>query len=364
MTEERDALSLPDVPDALVSRMEENIFDRIADERMREAAKTSRQRRTTLGWVGIAAAGAIVAAVAVPATLAQVQQPKTTVAATEPDIGFQSTDMAGAGDVASAESATADSATRMDAAVEGPAIVTSVMMEVRVDDVAATASTLAAYAESLGGFVESQSIGTDFAMSAEPQSGAGGESVPTPEQPVHGYVTVRIPSAQVSEAERVIGGYGTLVNTTTNRTDVTTAKIDLEARVQTLDAAVKRLREIMSGTGSVADLVAAEQALSDREATLESYKQQLEQLDQQVEMSSVNVTLTPQQSVVAEPGGFGTGISAGWDGLIASMNGVIVALGFALPWLGVLAVIVLVVWLLRRGSRARRTRIAPLNDEL
>jgi hypothetical protein len=37
------------------------------------------------------------------------------------------------------------------------------------------------------------------------------------------------------------------------------------------------------------------------------------------------------------------------------MNGFVLAFGFLLPWLAVIAVIAAIVWLIRRGVRRRRT---------
>ncbi|MFZ8393369.1 DUF4349 domain-containing protein, partial [Staphylococcus aureus] len=57
---------------------------------------------------------------------------------------------------------------------------------------------------------------------------------------------------------------------------------------------------------------------------------------------------------VADPAGFGDGLVAGWNGLIATLNGVVIGLGFLLPWIVVAAVVVLIVWGVRRIVRKRR----------
>jgi hypothetical protein len=142
-----------------------------------------------------------------------------------------------------------------------------------------------------------------------------------------------------------------------NRQDVTEQTVDLRARIEAAQASVDRLLDLMTEATTTADLIAAEAALSERQALLESYEQQLEMLEGQVAMSSLTVTLTPVvETVEADPAGFADGLVAGWNGLVATLNGIVIALGFLLPWLAVAAVAALVVWAIVRWVRGRRER--------
>ncbi|MBO9627541.1 MAG: DUF4349 domain-containing protein, partial [Microbacterium sp.] len=81
-------------------------------------------------------------------------------------------------------------------------------------------------------------------------------------------------------------------------------------------------------------------------------------LEDQVAMSTLQVQLTrPAPQASADPAGFGDGIAAGWNGLIVSLNALVVAVGFILPWFGIAAVVVLVIWVIRRARR--RAKAAP-----
>ena len=148
-----------------------------------------------------------------------------------------------------------------------------------------------------------------------------------------------------------------------NRTDVTDQAIDLRARVDATQASVDRLTQLMSQSASVDDLIAAEVALSDRQALLESYEQQLAQLESQVAMSSLQVNLTSETPPVkADPAGFGDGLVTGWNALVATLNGIVIALGFLLPWI----LVVGVAALHRLGHRAARPaspRRAPFRPD-
>ena len=101
---------------------------------------------------------------------------------------------------------------------------------------------------------------------------------------------------------------------------------------------------------------------------MESYRQQLEDLEGRVATSSLTVTLVePSEPVEADPAGFGDGLAAGWNGLVATLNGIVIGLGFLLPWLLVVAVVVAAVWLIVIGRRARARRraasVAPTPED-
>ncbi len=151
---------------------------------------------------------------------------------------------------------------------------------------------------------------------------------------------------------RAVGDDGEVLQSSISRQDFTSTAVDLRARVEASRASVKRLTELMSKSGSVADLISAESALSERQAQLESYEQQLKGIDEQVAMSTVSIQLTERTSATkADPAGFADGLLAGWNGLIVSLNALVVAFGFLLPWLAIGGVVLLVIWLIRRRRR-------------
>lgn len=74
-------------------------------------------------------------------------------------------------------------------------------------------------------------------------------------------------------------------------------------------------------------------------------------------MSSLTVSLNGEtETVAADPAGFGDGVAAGWNGLVATLNGIVIAVGFLLPWLAVIGVLALLAWGIRRIVKTRRSR--------
>lgn len=273
-----------------------------------------------------------------------------------PDSG--STDISG-GPVAGTGTGTADAKSGATgasgseaAATDGTAgreIIASASASVRVGDVVGALAQISATAASLGGYVESSDSSATGGF-------VDGSSMNTPASPSidSGYITIRVPADRLIDAQNSLAALGEVTGSSTNRQDVTTQAVDLRARIEATQASVDRLQTLMAQAGSVADLLAAETQLADRQATLESFQQQLTALESQVSLSSLTVSLSVERPVqTAEPSGFFDGLVSGWNGLIASANGLLVGLGFLLPWLVVAGVVVAIVLAARRIRRRR-----------
>ncbi|MBD7956647.1 DUF4349 domain-containing protein [Microbacterium sp. Sa4CUA7] len=372
----REPSGLPTLSDETVTRIEGAVFSEIAATRHHDldAARHRRARRSRW-WAaaGAAAAVVIVAAVIAPTVGGLVRGPSG-ASDSASDGGFVTTDaftgmdsgpvdrapesiQGAAGDVATDSGPTSDQGREVIATA-------TATLEVAGEPGAAgeAADAVAAAAEAAGGYVESLSVDGSAA-----ETGAGAEVVQGDMMTILPYpgttgtwVSVRVPAAQLQTVMSDLDELGDVTASQISRQDVTTQAVDLRARVETAQASVTRLTELMAQAGSLADLIAAESALAERQAELESWQQQLEYLDDQVALSSLTVSIvTPTEAVEADPAGFGDGLVAGWNGLIATLNGIVIALGFLLPWLAVAAVVWLAVWLVLRGIRRRRPAPPP-----
>ncbi|MFH8250136.1 DUF4349 domain-containing protein [Microbacterium sp. B2969] len=354
---------LPELTDERIAEIEQSLFAEIGRDR------TSARARRRRWWIGGAAAAAVVVVAAVVSPMivplvsgtagsSEVGSAPVAPAAPDTSAGSASTDES-AGDSAGLGVSSVPGAADPTA---GRDIITTASATVVVQDVPAATRDVAHSAEALGGYVESMSIG----QSGQPIPVDPGVVYDTtlPYPTTDGaWITVRVPSDQLTTMMDQLSDLGDVTATSVNRQDVTEQTIDLQARIDATQASVDRLTQLMSQAGDLSDLIAAETALSDRQATLESYQQQLESLQSQVDMSSLTVTLTPvAEPVKADPAGFTDGLVAGWNGLVATLNGIVVALGFILPWIAVAAIVVLVVWgavRLVRRRRASRARPEP-----
>ncbi|MCG7416153.1 DUF4349 domain-containing protein [Microbacterium sp. ACRRU] len=346
--------TLPPLRDDRVDAIESAVFARIADERV------TRRRRRRGVWTGIGAAAAVlvVAAVIGPALSTPTGTSGSSISgvseaggAVDPGLGVDAPDE-GLRDVsgqALPEMSAGGAADSSTATPAGRDIIATGSSTIEVDDVRAAIDRVSDAAAAAGGYVESSQVGGGGGV--VPLDGAAPESTTVSS----GWITVRVPADALASVMDGLSEVGEVTATSVTRSDVTEQTVDLRARVAAGEASVARLTELMTQAGSVADLIAAESALAERQAQLDSDRQVLQSLESQVAMSSLSVQLNVRsETVVADPAGFGDGLVAGWNGLIATLNGVVIGLGFLLPWIAVAGVLLLIVWGVRRIVRARR----------
>jgi hypothetical protein len=349
---------LPELDDARIAAMERTVFARIG------AARTARRARRGRWWVaGSAAAGVVVVAAVLASWIGAQVAPRgagsfdaAVMPGGAPEIATVPESARGEAESLSVES----SAGAADAAAGGlREIISSASATVSVDDVSDTAERIGEDARERGGYVESVNVGSTGVT-----TDANGATVYPAPMPYagEGWISVRVPAAELEAAMSDLDEVGEVTSSSVSSTDVTDQAVDLRARIAAAETSVARLTELMAQAQSTADLIAAETALQERQAMLESDRQQLAMLEGQVELASLSVQLVPPAEVVeADPAGFGDGVAAGWNGLVATLNGLVIAFGFLLPWLAVIAVVGAIVWGIARLVRRRR-RTTPSEE--
>ncbi|MDQ1083965.1 MULTISPECIES: DUF4349 domain-containing protein [Microbacterium] len=349
--------TLPPLPAERMDAIESAVFGRIADERHR----VRRRRRAIWTGVGAAASLVVVAAVVGPAltsTQSAGGSSAVGVSGAESAPGFQEQFDPGSivvvpeqvqpvpGQDAAGSSAVPEGSATRDAGARD--IVATGSSTVQVDDVAGAMDAISAAAAAVGGYIESSQLGDGVV-------GIPFEGSSTTPDPSSGWITVRVPAESLTQVMDGLREVGEVTATSVNRSDVTQQTVDLRARVAAGEASVARLTELMAQAASVSDLITAESALAERQAQLDSDRQVLQSLESQVAMSSLSVQVDARTvSVTADPAGFGDGLAAGWNGLIATLNGVVIGLGFLLPWMVVAGLVGAIVWGVRRAMRRRR----------
>lgn len=363
---------LPEIPDATIERIEAVVFQRIGADR----GRARRRRRTA--WISASAAAAVIVVAAVIAPSLQAGLTPPVVGASDSAVedggltpqysagdsgGDAGESSAGGGVAGDADLGSEEGMSSVRDAERD--IITTASVSVTVDDVKAGADAVTRLAEESGGWVESLQFGSYAEPMPIESKGAAADAAAA----TYGWISVRVPSGDLEATVSALSDLGEVTSVDISRQDVTEAAIDMRARIDSLKASVARLTELMAQSGSVGDLIAAETALSERQAELESYEQQLEQLEGQVDMSTLTVELAKKNvAVEADPAGFADGFVAGWNAVVATLNGIVLALGFLIPWIVILGVLGLVVWFVvwlvrRRRTRPPRPRVEPTSAE-
>ncbi|ORW93863.1 hypothetical protein AWB92_11990 [Mycobacterium sp. IEC1808] len=212
-------------------------------------------------------------------------------------------------------------------------VITTGSMQMVVSEPAQVADRLVTAVIDSGGRVDSRSE-------------RSGSSSPTVD------LVLRIPADKLDGVLGDAKKLGTVDSMSIGHNDVTSQRVDLDARIQALQTSVDRLLDLMRRAGSVGDLLAAESSLTQRQAELDSLRAQRATLGDQVSYATINVSLSTKPAAIPQPG-FLSALQHGWQSLLSAIHGVVMAVGFLIPWIPVLAVGALVVVLVVRRRRFR-----------
>lgn len=250
----------------------------------------------------------------------------------EADAGYATEDQAAADEPAAAR----DGA---ESAEQGRQLfVTTGRAEVSVTDPRVAAVQVATYTEHLGGHVQERM-----------------ERGSVEDEDATAFLVLRVPADRVTDMLRELGELGDVTSSSSDSVEVTGQAQDLTARIRALEVSVKRLEGLLADADTTADLVAAEQALTDRQEQLESLQAQSARLADRVALATLEVQLwMPDQAPEEPPTGFWGGLVTGWESLVGAVSGLLLALGVLLPWLVALGLVGLVVLAVVRTRRRRR----------
>ena len=230
----------------------------------------------------------------------------------------------------------------------GSSTVTSTWMSLSVSNPVASANGAATIATDAQGYVESRSESTgggvvvplsgvkgDGTVSGSAEDGSSGAG----QQVDYVSLTVRVPAAKAGDVVTSLKELGRLSSFNESQYDVGLQQADLTSRISTLTESLTALRALQAQSTNVSDLLAAEAAISTRQAELDSLVAQQDYLSSQVEMTSISVDFSSQTAGLSNNLTFLDGLAFGWGSIGAAIAGLGVGLGFVLPWLGILAVL-------------------------
>lgn len=177
-------------------------------------------------------------------------------------------------------------------------------------------------------------------------------------------LTLKVPGPALVSVLGQLATLGTEKSRHSSTQDVTGEVADVDSRVRSAKASIDRVRVLFSQATRVADVIALESELSQREADLESLQAQQRSFASRTAMATVTLNLASGVPVITHKShpksGFLGGLDRGWRTFTGAAGSVATAIGTALPFLA-LALLVLgaAVAVRRRSRRAAAPVIAP-----
>ncbi|MFI6902988.1 DUF4349 domain-containing protein [Nonomuraea sp. NPDC050394] len=202
-------------------------------------------------------------------------------------------------------------------------------------------------------------------------TGAGGhlskeESSAAEQREASATLEFKIPPARYQEVLTVLGrDLGKRLSMSQGTQDVTMEVADVNSRLKSAEGALASLRSLLGKAKTIGQVLQVEREIQNREAELESLQARQKELAAQVGMATVTLRLVgPAAEVLPpddDPPGFLGGLAAGWRALVDFLKVVVTVVGVVLPWLLIVApVVLLVIFLVRRGrTRGPAVPAAP-----
>jgi hypothetical protein len=201
-------------------------------------------------------------------------------------------------------------------------VVKTASMTLTAADTAAVADKATAIVTDAGGRVDSRS---------EDAGSTSGRA--------HVALVLRVPVAKLDKTLTDVKRLGTVNTLGINVDDVTNQRVDLDARITALQTSVDRLLGIMRDAKDPDALIKAENALSQRQADLDSLRAQRAHLGEQIAFSTLNLDVYAENfgGPTKQYHGFFGQVERGWDAMVGFASGTVMLFGLLLPWLAALA---------------------------
>lgn len=242
-------------------------------------------------------------------------------------------------------------------------IVVNKTMRIETDNVDEAITKIRELVKRDGADISSMQVATavDQPIYRNPEPLADGSTGQSSSAPLRAYVTVRVPSDRYTAFTADAAKFGRVLTESETADDVTQQHVDMQARLDNLNAEQVRLRQLFAKATTVKDMLSVEQELTRVQGEIESMKAQIDYLERQAARATVTLELT--EPVSARPSGVDWGVRTAFTdsvrAFVSTMNGLIVLLGPFLALLVFLGIPVLLIALLVvRGARRHAARVA------
>lgn len=253
--------------------------------------------------------------------------------ADEPAAGDDSGEEAADGDAGGSGTTSVDQ-TSIQAAEDGRHVIYNVDLYIETNNLARSTQQAIALAESAGGFVSREDT-------------YGDESAT---------LTLRVPADDHASIVTQLENLGEVVERSRHAQDVTSEVVDVDARIQSQERSIARIRQLLDDAGDLDDVVSIESELARREADLDSLLSRQAELSSLTTLATITVTFAQEGAAheddPEDAPTFLSGLESGWKAFVAAVTYVSAGLGAVLPFLALGAVVGAPFLILRRRRNA------------
>ena len=247
-----------------------------------------------------------------------------------------------------------DSALR---AQDGQKIVYTGNLKIQTLEYEKSASSIRRKIRDYGGFTESESESDDNRTWYYENSSGSRRSLS---------LIARIPSEKFEEFMDSLSGDGKVLSRSMNAENISQQYANKENYKKALEKEQERLLAMMDKAGTIEEMIAVEERLSEVERQLNAFKTDLSAMDKDVQFSTIYIDLTEVKRYTEEPHvtTFGERIENAFDDAISSFvdlcQGIVLFAVRYFPYLILLVLVVIV--LLRLDKRSKEKRLAMMSN--
>ncbi len=176
----------------------------------------------------------------------------------------------------------------------------------------------------------------------------------------YAYLSLRVPADQLDSCLTGTGQLGRIIRREESANDVTESYYDTQARLDTQKALMARLQALVTDAADLSDLLALEAQMADTQYEIDRLQSSLDSTDRQVAYSTVDVSLQEESSstLVTADVTFSerlrSAVSAGVKAFVDFFADVAVFLTAALPFIAIVAVVALVIFMIGKIRRKKK----------
>ncbi|WP_051412199.1 DUF4349 domain-containing protein [Halonatronum saccharophilum] len=169
----------------------------------------------------------------------------------------------------------------------------------------------------------------------------------------HYHYTLRIPQDNFDTTLAELRDLGKVKSKEISGEDITREYVDIQARLRNFKHQEERYLELLDEAEKVEDILKVENELNRIRRSIEQLEGQIRFYDNRVDMSKINLNISPPQPIIND--GLGSGLLNSFkysvDGFIRSIHLIIIFIGFIIPWLLLTVVIGTIIYKILKKRR-------------